>query len=228
MSTTCQTVVTRATAMSAMNAALADDRAEMLSRIRADQQALFTGVAGLTRDRFKRSVPVTSSSGSGGRTISLTGLSDAATYPVERVLKLTLASGAEVSQVDELDTDAELAPRYFVRGTTLVEVGNDWNTVNAAVVGGTLVYVYGPADIDPTGDYTQVVTVPDQWLDLLVLPLAMYLHQKDAGRDPAEYERLRSMHEAREAAFLSYLGNYGGTEAKRFDLPAPRRSSGKD
>jgi hypothetical protein len=36
--------------------------------------------------------------------------------PIERVLKLTLGDGREASQVDELDTDAELSPRYFVRG----------------------------------------------------------------------------------------------------------------
>lgn len=223
MSTTCQTVVTRAGAFSPLNAALTADRAEMLSRIRADQQALFTATSAITRDRFKTTTSVTSTTGASGRTISVASLS----LPLERILKLTLSDGREVSQVDELDPDAELSPRYYVRGQTLVEVSNDWNTASSAAVTGTLVYVYGPTDIDPAGLYTQAVTLPDQWIDLLVLPLAMYLHKKDPGRDPSEYDRLATLLDERTQAWLAYLKSYGGVSTHRFDIPNPLASEGK-
>lgn len=226
MTTTCQTIVDRAKSASPLNTVLASDRAEMLSRIRADQQELFTVLAGRSRDRFQTTAALTSSSGSSAREFNLASIT---AQPVERVLKLTLQDGREANQVDVLDVDAELAPRYFVRGQKLIEVSNDWATV-AGVVTATLVYVYGMADIDPAGALTQVVTVPDQWIDLLVLPLAMYLFQKDPGRDDAEYGRLAAMLGAfdtrtgRRGAFLDYLENYGGVESKRFLQPTPPES----
>lgn len=152
--------------------------------------------------------------------------------PVERVLKVTGSDGREFNQVDVLDVEAELAPRYFVRGQKLIEVGNDWATA-AGVVTGTLVYVYGMTDIDPTGFLSQVITVPDQWVDLLVLPLAMYFFQKDPGRDEAEYARLAGMlgsfadRSGRRGAFLDYLENYGGVESRRFIQPSPPDSRKK-
>lgn len=220
MSTTCQTIVSRAEAFNTLNTALTGDRSEMLSRIRADQQALFTEATAITRDRFKTTVSVTSSNAASARTVDLSGL----TLPLERVLKLTL-SGTEVSQVDELDTDAELSPRYFVRGLTLVEVDDDWGTTGAKTLG--LTYAYGPTDIDPDGAYSQTITVPDAWADLLVLPLAMYLCQKDPGRDPSELQALQAQLAARQQAWLAYLTNYGGTSSQRFDQPVPMKREQK-
>lgn len=226
MTTTCQTIVDRAKSASPLNTALASDRAEMLSRIRADQQELFTVLAGRSRDRFQTTATIASTTGSSGRVFNLATIT---ALPVERVLQLVLQDGREANQVDVLDIDAELAPRYFVRGQTLVEVSNDWATV-AGAINGTLVYVYGMTDIDPAGALTQLVTVPDQWIDLLVLPLAMYLFQKDPGRDEAEYGRLATMLGAfdtrtgRRGAFLDYLENYGGVESKRFLQPTPPES----
>lgn len=225
MTTTCQAIVDRAKSTSPLNSVLAGDRAEMLSRIRADQQQLFTVVAGLTRDRFQATAALVSTLGSSGRVFDLAPVSPV----VERVLKLTLADGREANQVDVLDVDAELSPRYFVRGQTLIEVSNDWATASGAVTG-TLVYVYGMTDIDPAGTLTQLVTVPDPWIDLLVLPLAMYFFQKDPGREEAEYGRLAAMlgsfeeRSGRRGAFLDYLENYGGVESKRFLQPTPPES----
>jgi hypothetical protein len=226
VTTTCQTVLDRAKSVSPLNSALASDRAEMLSRIRADQQELFTVLAGKSRDRFQTTAALASTGGSSGRVFNLATIT---ALPVERVLQLVLQDGREANQVDVLDIDAELAPRYFVRGQTLIEVSNDWATV-AGAVQATLVYVYGMADIDPTGALTQLVSVPDPWIDLLVLPLAMYFFQKDPGREEAEYARLVAMlgsfeqRTGRRGAFLDYLENYGGVESKRFLQPTPPES----
>jgi hypothetical protein len=221
VTTTCQSIVDRAKSFNTLNTPLASDPIEMLSRIRADQQALFTGVAGETRDRFQTTKALTSSSGSSERSFALAAL----TPPIERVLMLTLGDGREASQVDVQDVEAELVPRYIVRGQTLVEVKNDWGL--AGIVSATLVYVYGATAIDINGVLTQQVSVPDEWTDLLVLPLAQYLFQKDPGRDPAEGVRIDALLRARQESFLDYLTNYGGVEVKRFVQPSPRRSSQK-
>lgn len=222
MTTTAQNIVDRAKGFNTLNTPLASDPSEMLSRIRADQQELFTEVAGETRDRFQTTKAIISSGGTSGRIFDLSAI---VAPPIERVLMLTLADGREASQVDVQDVDAELPPRYIVRGQTLIEVKNDWGT--AGTVSATLIYVYGATDIDPAGALTQAVSVPDQWTDLLVLPLAMYLFQKDPGRDPQERVDLETMLTRRQKAFLDYLINYGGVEVKRFVQPSPQRSSQK-
>jgi hypothetical protein len=226
MTTTCQIIVDGARKFNTLNAALTTDVAEMLSRILADQQEVFTSVAGLTRERFQTVVGVTSTTGVSGRVIDLAALTPT-NPPVERVLTLVLADGREANQVDVLDVDAELKPRYVVRGQTLVEVTNDWSTASGAPVNATLTYVYGPTAISPTGDLTQLVSVPDAWIDLLVLPLAIYLAQKDPGRDPAEIARLEGKLSRKQDAFVAYLTNYGGVEVKRFDLPSPQSTPQK-
>lgn len=217
MTTTCTDIVNRARAFSALNQGLTGDSVEMLSRIKADQQRVFTGVAGITRDRFKTTAALTSSGGASVRVFTLS----AVTPPIERVLLVTLGDGRIVNPVDELDPEAELAPRYFVRGQTLIEVGNDWGSSGAKTA--TLVYVYGATAITPTGSLSQTVTIPDEFIDVLVLPLAGYLHQKDPGRDPAEYERLVMALDDAQQTFVGYLTNYGGIVSERFVLPNPLR-----
>ena len=221
MTTTAQDIVTRAQQFNTLNTGLTTDSAEMLSRIRADQQRIFTAIAGVTRDRFKTTASLTSSAGSSGRTFDLSAVS----LPIERVLMLTLGDGSIVSPVDELDVEAELAPRYFVRGTSLIEVDDDWGTSGAKTA--TLVYVYGPTDIDPTGSLTQAVTVPDSFTDTLVLPLAGYLAQKDPGRDPGEIARLAAMLDDANSALVQFLTNYVGITSTRFVIPNPLKSASK-
>ena len=216
MSTACSTIVSRAQAFNPLNSALTSDRGEMLSRIRADQQMLFTSMAGLARGRFQATETKTSTSAASGRTVDLSTLSS----PLERLLKVALQDGTEVNQVDILDTDAELSPRYTVAGTTLTEVSSDWSSTSGAVTL-TLTYVYGATDISPDGDLAQTVSVPDAWVDLLVLPLAFYLFQKDPGRDPNEGVRLQAMLDERQQAWQAYLTQYGGIETQRFILPTP-------
>lgn len=221
MSTTCSDIVARAQAFSpSLNAPLASDSSVMLSRIRADQSSLYAKVADVNRNYFATTATITSSLGSTNRVFDVSGL----TPPVERVLKLVLADGREVSEVDPLDTDAELSPRFTVQGQTLREVGGDWGNAGSAI-SATLTYVQAPTPIDPTGTLGQAVSLADRWTDLLVLPLAMYLAQSDVGRDPAEIARLQSLADARLATFLDHVAHQGGVMARRFVYPTP--NSGK-
>lgn len=216
MSTTAQVVIDRAKAFSPLNASLATDPVEMLTRIGQLQQQIFTSAASVSKDRFQATQTLTSTAGSSTRVVDLAGL----TLPLERLLVVTIPSGAIAHQVDVQDLDAELSPRYIVRGQTLVEVLNDWSASGGAL-GLSLVYVYGATAITPTGVTTQTVSLPDQWIDLLIRPLAMYFHIKDPGRDPGEYQRISDEHDATWQAFIAYLTNYGGVKSQRFDIPAP-------
>lgn len=224
MTTTAQQIYVRARQSSPANAGLAPTPAEVLARIESDQQALFASIAGITRDRFQLAVTITSTAGVQARVFDLSTLSPT----VERVLSVTLSDGREAHQVDVLDIDAELAPRYIVRGKTLVEVSNEWSAANGAVTA-TLVYVFGPTAISPSTDFTQLVSVPDEWVDLLVLPLAMYFYdQRPAdARNPDELGRLQQRLSDKTSAFLASLQNFGGVESQRFILPTPMTDSGK-
>lgn len=219
----CQQVVDRAKGFSILNTPLTADRTEMLSRIQSDQQDVFTEIAGDTRDRFQTTATLASTVASAGRVFDLSTLAP----PLERALTLVLGDGREASQVDLYDLEAELKPRYLVRGQTIVEVANDWNTASAISVTATLTYVYGPTPIDLAGQLSQAISLPDAWVDLLALPLAIYLFQKDPGRDPAEGARLEEMLTNKQRAFVTYLTNYGGLTARRFEIPSPQSAPQK-
>src|SRR5690242_3714587 len=148
MTTTCNTIVSRAAAFNTLNQGLTADSGEMLSRIRSDQQSLFTSFAGLTRDYFQTVATLNSTGGASGRSFDLSTLSP----PNERVLLLTLQDGRICNEVDLYDPDAELSPRYLAQGTRLVEVSNDWGASGSKSA--TLTYVYGMTDIDPGGSLT--------------------------------------------------------------------------
>lgn len=221
MSTSCQQIYVRAKQSSPSNADLLPTPGDVLARIEADQQALFASLASVARDRFQVVQTLTSTSGTAARIFDLSPLTS---RPVERILQLTLADGREVHQVDVLDVEAELAPRFIVRGQTIVEVGNDWSTAGGSITA-TLIYVYGPIklDVSATAQLGQLVGVPDEWADLLVLPLRIhffYLREPN-DRTPDELADMQQRLSDRRQAFLDYLTNYGGVRSDRFDIPAP-------
>lgn len=221
MAVTCQTVIDRAKAFSPLNTSLASDPVELVTRIQQIQQRIFTAVASLPvalvgRSRFTQRETLTSSSGSSGRTIALTG----ATKPVERVVRVTESDGTEVLPVLEFDVWAQRAPRYIHRAQTLVEVGSDWSASTGTVTL-TVSYCYGPTAITPSGGTGQTLTLPDEWADLVIKPLAMYFHTKDPGRDPGEYDRLYAEYTQAWNGFLAYVTNYAGEWNLNATLPAP-------
>lgn len=222
MSTSCQQLYVRAKQMSPANADLLPTPGDILARIEADQQALFATIAGDARDWFQTAQTLASTSGTSGRIFDLSVL---ASRPVERILQLLLADGREARQVDVLDLDAELAPRYVLRGQQLIEVGNDWSSAGGSIAA-TLLYVYGPIalDVSATAQLGQLIGIPDEWSDLLVLPLAMYLYnlREDADKTPQELASLQQQRGERMQAYSRYLTNYGGVKSFRFDIPVPQ------
>lgn len=214
MSTTCQQIYVRARRFSQANAELAPTKPEILARIEAEQQSVYAQLASLTRDRYQVKTSANSTNAASDREVDLAAI----TPSVLRVLKLQLPNGDEINQVDVLDTDADFSPRYVIRGQKAIEVGSDWGA--SGVVAVTVIYVQGPTAITSSGAYSQAMSLPDEWADLLVVPLAMYLCQMmGKGRDAEEYKRLEIMRDERQKAFADYVKNFGGVENKRFMLP---------
>lgn len=218
MSTTCQNVIDRAKQFSPLNTSLANDPVELLTRIQQMQQRIFTAIAGLRRPPFTTTATVVSNSAASARSASIASLSP----PLERLLRVTLPSGAEVYPVSEFDQQAQLAPRYYARAKTLNEVSSDWGATGTITL--TLLYAYGATAIVPTGATSQAITLPDEWADLLIKPLAMYFHTKDPGRDVSEYQALDAEYAADWNGFLNYVANYAGDPFRRELLPAPPES----
>lgn len=217
MSTTIQDIQTRAVAWSSANGlqSLVSDNAEIINRVAADERQLFDLAASTNSYFLATTAAVTSSSGTSARTITTTAL----TPPVGRILRFVLNSGAEVNQVDVRDTDAELSPRYYMLGTTLYEVSNDWSAASGTV-SGTLTYVKRPTVLSTTGTLTQTVTLPDEFTDILDLKLAHYLAHKDYGREQPEIKRLEEMVARREQDFVQFITSFGGVEARRVTIPS--------
>lgn len=222
MATTIQQILSRATSFSSANGlqSLTNDNAEIINRVASDERQLFDLAAAMNSYYFATTAAVTSSSGSSARTITTSAL----TPPVGRLLRFVLASGTEVNQVDLRDVDAELAPRYYVLGTTLVEVDNDWSA-SSGTVSGTLTYVKRPTVLSTTGALTQTVTLPDEFVDILELKLAYYLAHKDYGREQPELKRLEAMVARREQDFVTFLTTFGGVESRNTIIP---KVGGKD
>lgn len=216
MATTLQQIVDRAADWSVANGltSLTSDNAEMINRIAADERALFDIAAQSSSFYYAAETAVTSTSGSSARTVATSAL----TPPVGRILRFVLNSGAEVFQVDLRDTGAELAPRYYLLGTTLKEVGSDWSATSGTV-SGTLTYIKRPTDLSTTGALTQTVTLDDRFVDILEMRLAWYLAHKDVGRDIPEIQRLEQQIAARVNDFQQMLSLFGGAEVRSFNLP---------
>lgn len=215
---TCQDVLSGALAFSPANPALVvGSSAEVLQRVRAQQRATFTHVATRSREYLVTGVLLTSSIGNGNRTFDLSTISP----PVERTLQLVTAFGVTLNQVDPLDLPGELAPRYYPVGLTLVEVANEWGPPGAITA--TLHYGYAPVDINPFGSMAQQLSLPDQWIDILIGDLAAYLRHKDHRSDPTGtlIGQARALSDGRLAELDLFLDMLAGARAWRTDVPRP-------
>lgn len=215
-------ILLRAQGLSVANPKVSVDTGDIIFHLNAAQQDIFTRLADENVYYYQALDTMTSTAGAERRVIDLTET----TRPVERVIKATLADGRELNQVDLRDLSAEIKPRYYVSGPTMVEVDNDWDPDTASAVLVELAYAYRPTDLDPQGGLSQSVLVPRRFVDLLAIKLGLYLHLYDIARPAEEAARLESMYEARWDALLRHLAHFGGVETRAF-IQATPRSSGK-
>jgi len=227
---TCQYILDMAVAFSTFNTgpnapSVIANVPQILQRIRADQRAVFTKIADRSRYYYMQSQAVTTTNASSGRVIDMSTFP----VPVDRPLQLILQDGRIVSIVDLLDLSAELSPRAYVQGAQLVEVGNDYSPV-AGTISGTLLYVQAPSpDINPAGDLTQTISLPTDWVDVLIISLAQFIAMSDTtsvppGAQPIrqdEIDRLGELLASRLEDILVFMDHYAGVPATRFDIPRP-------
>jgi hypothetical protein len=143
VTTTCQQILERVRAMNPLNPTVIVDRAEILQRIRSEQQEIFTRTAEVQHDRFITSLGVLTSSAASERIADLSVLGDAPIYkPVERILEARLGSstGTLINRPDATDVEGEYPPRGVIMGESLVEVEDDWGAAGAVTI--WLRYVY--------------------------------------------------------------------------------------
>lgn len=228
MTTTCADVLTRAVALSVANQGLIDsnvtaDVQETLNRINQLQTNAFTRFTAKNKVGFLGSAVRTSTSGNGGRTIDLSGV----TPRLQRIVRVTLPSGVEVSLVDPNVPQAELAPRYYMQGETIVEVMNDWDTSTASAVSLTILASSRATDLDvsATGALSQLVSVPDRYTSILVYGLGAYLAEKDVGREDEEVADLTAKSDAALDAWIESATLFGGVPVYSFEVPTPSVTS---
>lgn len=215
MATTCSDVVNRAVFHSVANAAttLTSNTTEMIAKIAAFEQDVYTKVARENRF-FWDTFDATSNDDASGRFF------DTATAGnVERLVRVTFTgTDTVVRPVDVEYAAAELAPRYYVLGSMIWEVGSDWGATGT--VGLTIGYASAPALLDPSGSILQTISLPDKYADLLSIKLAAYLAAKDMeSRDPMEVQNLESAYSDRLASVIASLDQFGGIVNRAFISP---------
>lgn len=216
MTTTLQQIQDRAIGHSSANGltSLVQSTSEIINQIANYEIDLYDLAAKVNRYFFAAKVAVASTGGSSERSIDLASL----TLPCYRLLQFKLNDGRIVNQVDGLDTEGELAPRYYLLGKVIYEVGSDWSPSSGAV-SGKLVYMKGPAALNVAGDLTQTLSIDDDLTDGIELHLARYLAHKDVGRGEQELKDLDAMIAESEQGFVDHITEFGGVEARRFTQP---------
>lgn len=208
-------VVARARGFSVANNAanLTSDSAEMIGRVNAYQQEIFSKVA--DAERFFYAEETKASTVGPPRSLDLSTL----TGPVERIVRILRADGVPIRQVDFEDQRSELPPRCYRFGTVLFEVTTDWAGTGAVNL--TIGYALGAALLDPTAGLGQTLSLPDKYLDVPATMLAAYLVRKDTGRDPVELQSVEALASSRMDALLTSLTHYEGFVTRRFVSPGP-------
>jgi hypothetical protein len=221
VTTTVQQILDAAAGWSSANAGAGPVAAltnrEVLERVNSSQQGLFTKLAEQNRYFYVTGAVVSTTGGASGRQMDLS----AQTPPVERILKILLPSGVELSQVDLQDLEAELAPRYYVQGEKLLEVNAEWGATGPVNL--SLSYGYRAADLNlAAASLVANISIPDRFADYLAVDLALYLAHKDFGRagsDPGEITRLEKKLTAIYADITAFIDHFGGPQARRFVQP---------
>lgn len=217
MSTSVQDVIDRAVALSVANQGLATNTPDLIYRVNQYQRKRWTQFTQANKYFYQITQPVTSTSANGGRVADLSTF----TLPVERVLSVFLPFNLEVREVDLQDPNAELAPRYYPSGQTLVEVSNDWDIATPNAVTLIVNYCWRPVDLDPTQSTAQLVSIPDGYVGCLVNDLGAYFAFSDFGRatQVPETQALQADADAIATAWIEEAGHFAGRTAYRFDLP---------
>ena len=157
--------------------------------------------------------------------VAMAGSPPAGTLPTDMVdlRRVQTAAGVQVSvvPVDEKDRSWHLAPAVYRQGNTIVSLGRTGDPVAAASL--TIYYVDAPGALSALGD-TLDARFPVQCHELLVLDVALYLSAKDEGRNPSEYERLKSERDFHWQAFTALVASPSGALTSPHGRPASEKA----
>jgi len=209
MSTTAQTVMDRAIQRSAMNNPDLVPPAQMLGYLSTNEKAAFIAAAKRNPDFFGKTATtsIRSSSTAGWDLTSSPG--DVGIVSLITVAALTgTVSGVSVSQKVNMVSlrwpQLGLSPRCYIRGHTVYGYSTELGADNSNMVTQlNISYSELPASITDVGTY---ISLPDEWVDLLVLPLARILAIRD-GR-PDEAKLLEEEYQMLFALFLEQVATY--------------------
>lgn len=109
--------------------------------------------------------------------------------------------GEEVNIVAFRHQSLGLAPRVYLRDRKLTDVG-DMNTDNVNYVNKLTMY-YSPIPTALTA-VSSNISLPEEWINLLVLPLARWMAVRDGGRDN-EVQQLDGEYSGLLAAFMTAI-----------------------
>jgi len=209
MSISAQTVMDRAIQRSAMNNPDLVPPAQMLGYLSTNEKAAFIAAAKRNPDFFGKSGTtatrsvytagwdLTSSPGDVGivSLIEVAAISGSVTG---------VSVGDKVSMVSLRWPQLALSPRGYIRGHTIYGYQSELGADNSNLVTQlTVHYSELPASITDVDTY---VSLPDEWVDLLVLPLARILAIRD-GR-PDEAKLLQEEYQMLFELFLEQVATY--------------------
>lgn len=188
MATTAQTVIDRAVARSALNEASLVPTTQLLGYMTTAERRIYILAARLNPNYFgsqgnSATRPSATASwnldNSPGSLVAVTKLEVA-------VISGTLsgvAVGDEVHLVDFRYPDIQVSPRAYLRGKDLYGVGTDLGSGVNYVSQLVVYYSKLPPAITST---SQNISLPDEWVDLLVVPLARILALRDKREEEVQ------------------------------------------
>lgn len=122
-----------------------------------------------------------------------------------------LAVGDEIKLVDLRFPELEPSPRAYIRDQKVYGVNTDLGAADANMVTQLSVYYsFVPASLT---DENTVLSIPDRWIELLVLPLARKLAIADGGRQP-EVQAYEAEMATEMARFIAAISVYDYTTVR--------------
>lgn len=95
-----------------------------------------------------------------------------------------VVAGTVINLVKMRFPDVEVAPRAFVRGRMLTGYGTELGSDSFNIVTKVTLYYASLPAVITSG--SSVMTIPDEWLDLVVLPIARLMCLRDRRPDDAQ------------------------------------------
>jgi len=214
MAITAQQVMNRAIQRSALNNPDLVPVAQLLGYITNFERSIYASGARYNPDYFGKSAATavngTVGAAGGDSSWDLTA-TPGDVFAVSGLIIATLAGsytthavGDPINIVGMRWPELQVAPRAYIRGQTIYEYGTDLSDDNVDYVDTlTVFYSEMPAAVTTV---SQALTLPDEWADLIIVPLARILAIRD--HRPEEVPVLDQEYNSLMATFIDHVSVY--------------------